>query len=181
MTLAQLESGLSSVARGLALLGFAGLLLLASMTTLDVLLRWLFSAPIQGVNDVSAIVMAVVIASCIPANLATRQNIQVEILGPALGPAANRFLRFFSSMVTLAFIVVLAWKFIPYTEGLMTSQRRTWVLGWTIWPWWAAATLFLWCAVAVQILVTLDDAIRMVRGARHGDADSTPDNQTQTR
>ena len=67
----------NAVARGLALIGFTGLLILALMTTLDVLLRWLFKAPIQGVNDISSVVMAVVIAACIPANLAFNQNIRV--------------------------------------------------------------------------------------------------------
>lgn len=71
----------------LALLGFAGLLLLAVMTSLDALLRSAFSAPLHGVNDVSAVVMAVVIASCIPANLAQRRNIAVEVLGASPGRA----------------------------------------------------------------------------------------------
>lgn len=152
-----IEERAMSLARALALLGFAGLLVLAMMTTLDVLLRWLLRAPLHGVNDVSAIVMSVVIASCIPANLAARQNITVELAGPLLGEKVERFCRFFASLVTLAFILLLAWKFIPYTEGLYNSQRRTWVLGWPIWPWWLAATLFLWCAVLVQIIVTLVD------------------------
>ena len=45
----------------LALAGFAGLLVLAMMVTLDILLRFFFGYPLQGVNDVSAVVMAVVI------------------------------------------------------------------------------------------------------------------------
>ena len=61
----------------LSLVGFVGLFLLAIMSTLDALMRSFFSAPIHGVNDVSAVVMAVVIASCIPANLSGRKNITV--------------------------------------------------------------------------------------------------------
>lgn len=70
-----------ALARVLALVGFTGLLVLALMTTSDVLMRWLFKAPLQGVNDVSSVVMAVVIAACIPANLAMKQNIRVEVFG----------------------------------------------------------------------------------------------------
>lgn len=160
----RIETRTVAVSRVVALLGFGGLLTLALMTTLDVLLRWLFQAPLHGVNDVSSVVIAVVIASCIPANLAARQNIAVEVVGPLMGARTNRLCRFFASAVTLGFIVVMAWKFIPYTEGLYNSQRRTWVLAWVIWPWWAVATVFLWCAVIVQAVITFVDLCRLWGG-----------------
>lgn len=145
----------------LALLGFAGLLLLAVMTSLDALLRSAFSAPLHGVNDVSAVVMAVVIASCIPANLAQRRNIAVEVLGGVAGPRTHRILTLFAGLVVLAFFGVMAWKFIPYAEGMYLSGRRTWVLAWPVWPWWAAAALFLVFAAAVQALNVLQDVIAL--------------------
>ena len=162
--LQETETRLARWAGWLALVGFAGLMVLALMTTLDVMLRWLLAMPLSGVNDVSANVMAVVIAACIPASLAARQNISVEILGPLLGGHVQRFLVFFASLVTLLFIAAIAWKFIPYTQGLYTGQRRTWVLGWMIWPWWAVSTVFLGCAVLVQALVTLTDLAALLRG-----------------
>lgn len=93
-----------TVSRAMALIGFFGLLVLALMTTLDIGSRWLFGAPIHGVNDVSAIVMAVVIAACMPANLAARQNITVEFLGNMLGRGARR-----SSTVSAACLRWLSW------------------------------------------------------------------------
>jgi len=152
----------------LALIGFAGLVVLASMTTMDALLRSFFSAPIQGVNDVSAVVMAVVIASCIPANLAERKNISVEVLGGVLGVRPNRWLRLLSSLVVLIFIAVMAWQFVPFTQGLHDSNRRTWVLAWTVWPWWGAATVFLVYATVIQLSNVVHDVMDLVRGTDAG-------------
>ncbi|MBM1817991.1 TRAP transporter small permease subunit, partial [Sulfitobacter pseudonitzschiae] len=93
------------LARALALVGFTGLLILALMTSLDVLLRWLFKAPLQGVNDVSSVVMAVVIAACIPSNLAMKQNIRVEVFGAIGGRMVHKILEVLSSSLTLVFIL----------------------------------------------------------------------------
>lgn len=155
---------LFSVARVLALIGFAGLLLLAVLTTLDVSLRWGFSYPIQGVNDVSSVVMAAVIAACIPANLKNKQSISVDVLGKALGGRVRRGLDAFASLCTAIFIGLMAWQFIPYTAGLFENGQRTWVLEWPVWPWWAFATGCTMLALAVQVFVLLSDMVVVVLG-----------------
>ncbi len=151
-----------AVARAFALVGFTGLLLLALMTSLDVLLRWLFNMPIQGVNDVSSVVMAVVIAVCIPANLAMKQNIKVEVFGAIAGNRLNAILEVFASLLTLVFIVAIATQFVPYASGLKETGDRTWVLGWPVWPWWSVAAAMMWVAVCIQAIVVLDDIFALV-------------------
>lgn len=156
-----IDHGLRNATHWLALIGFAGLFVLALMTTVDVLMRWLFSAPLHGVNDVSAVVMGVVIASCIPANLAQRRNISVEILGAIAGPKATRALSAFSSLVVLVFISLMAWQFVPFTRGVYQSGRETWVLAWPVWPWWSVSTLLLIFAAIVQVANLIRD-LRML-------------------
>lgn len=147
------------LSRLLALVGFFGLLILASMTTIDILMRWLLAMPLQGVNDISAVVMAVVISSCVPANLAFKQNIRVEMLGAAAGLRMERVLEAFASLLTLVFIVLIAWQFIPYTWGLKIGGNTTWVLHWPLWPWWAVSTFMLIFAALVQAVVFADDVL----------------------
>ncbi|WP_010139806.1 TRAP transporter small permease [Oceanicola sp. S124] len=153
-----------SLARGLALLGFVGLLVLALMTTLDVGLRWLFKAPIQGVNDVSSVVMAVVISACIPANLAMKQNIRVEVFGALGGRWLDRLLEVLSSALTMVFILLIAWQFVPYALSLHENGDRTWVLGWPVWPWWSVATVMVCLAAFVQAMVLLLDLMALFGG-----------------
>jgi TRAP-type C4-dicarboxylate transport system permease small subunit len=154
--------------QAMALVGFFGLLVLAVMTSADVLSRWLFDVPIYGVNDVSAIVMAVVIAACLPANLAARQNITVEFLGNLLGWRAKAFLDGFGGLVTLAFVAVVAWQFIPYTIEVTNSGQTTWVLKLPVAPGWWVATAFLLLSVPIQLTVVVFDFARAF-GSRPGD------------
>lgn len=163
-----IDRGLRNATRWLALIGFAGLFLLALMTTLDVLMRWLFSAPLHGVNDVSAVVMGVVIACCIPANLAQRNNISVEIFGAMAGPRTSRALAAFSSLVVLVFIALMAWQFVPFTQGVYSSGRETWVLAWPVWPWWSVSTLLLIFAAIVQAANLTRDLAALFTGTGSG-------------
>lgn len=158
------EKRVRGSARGLALIGLAGLLVLAIMTTLDVLLRWLFAAPLHGVNDVSAVVMAVVVAACIPANLAFKQNITVNVLGTALGSHAERAFEVLASLLTLVFVTLMAWQFVPYAAGLKETGEQTWVLAWPVWPWWVCAAAMLILAALVQVLVLAADIRALVTG-----------------
>jgi TRAP-type C4-dicarboxylate transport system permease small subunit len=151
------------VSRAMALVGFFGLLVLALMTTLDIGSRWLFGLPIHGVNDVSAIVMAVVIAACVPANLAARQNITVEFLGNALGPRCKAFLDAFGGLFTLAFVAVMACQFIPYSMEVTRSGQTTWVLQLPVAPGWWIATALLLVSVPVQVLIVVFDFSRAFR------------------
>lgn len=163
-----IDRGLRNATHWLALIGFAGLFLLALMTTVDVLMRWLFSAPLHGVNDVSAVVMGVVIACCIPANLAERKNISVEIFGAMAGARTSLVLSAFSSVVVLVFISLMAWQFVPFTQGIYRSGRETWVLAWPIWPWWSAATLLLIFAAIVQLANLIRDLMALFVGRGTG-------------
>jgi TRAP-type transport system small permease protein len=170
-----------SSARIVALIGFFGLLLLAAITTLDVLMRWLFQAPIHGVNDISSVVMAIVIAACIPANLAMKQNITVEVLGSLGSPRLHRFFDALASMATLIFVVLVAWRFVPYSEGLRQTGDRTWVLGWQLWPWWMASAALMIFAAIVQFVVTLADLRALFLGIPAGkDADSDEPGRADT-
>ncbi len=165
MQLGIIRSFFFSTARVLALVGFAGLLVLALLTTLDVALRWLFGYPIHGVNDVSSVVMAVVIAACIPSNLVNKQSISVEVLGNSVGIRARLCIHAFSSLCTTVFIVLMAWKFVPYAADLFENGQRTWVLAWPVWPWWYFATGCIILAAVVQTLVLLSDIAAALRGS----------------
>lgn len=162
----------------LALLGFAGLLLLACMVALDVLLRFLFSYPLRGVNDVSAVIMAVVISACIPKCLMLKQNISIDILGNAAGPFATRILNVFSSLAVFIFFALMLSQFIPYAQAALAGGEKTWVLGWRVGPWWAATTVMIAAAVLAQAMVFLTDLIALISGETPDVASPADDTQS---
>ncbi|SHK48278.1 Tripartite ATP-independent transporter, DctQ component [Shimia gijangensis] len=160
-----LQNRLFGAARILALVGFSGLLILAILTSLDVAFRWGFAYPIHGVNDVSSVVMAVVIAACIPANLVNKQSISVEVLGSLAGQRGRLAIVVFASFCTMVFIGLMAWQFVPYAADLLETGQRTWVLAWKVWPWWFFACGCIIFAAVVQAVVLLTDIGSAIRGS----------------
>ncbi|WP_407495730.1 TRAP transporter small permease [Pseudooceanicola sp. MF1-13] len=162
-------------AYALALVGFSGLLILSIMVVLDIILRTTVDFPLKGVNDVSAMVMAVVIAACIPQALFLKQNISVEILGQVIGGRVYLFLQALASLAVLIFFTLLAWQFVPYSESVWSSGERTWVLGWPIGPWWYVATVGFFVSAVTQLMVFVDDVIALLTD--NGTPRSQPDPQ----
>lgn len=147
------------VAHILALLGFSGLLILSIMVVLDIILRNLFDFPLKGVNDISAVVMAVVISACIPQSLLIKQSISVEVLGQAIGGRLNLFLNAFASLAVFVFFALLVTQIFPYAASLTSSGEKTWVLHWPVGPWWYVAACCFFVSALAQALVLIDDLI----------------------
>lgn len=145
----------------LALVGFAGLLILAVMVVLDIILRAVADYPLQGVNDVAAVVMAVVISACIPNSLLVRQNISIEVLGQVIGGRVRFAIDLFASLVVLLFFVLVTWQFVFYSASISASGEQTWVLKWPVGPWWWVATACFAVSVLVQLLVVSQDAVKL--------------------
>ncbi|MDO9571675.1 MAG: TRAP transporter small permease [Hydrogenophaga sp.] len=148
----------------LAQMAVMGLLLLAAITTVDVLMRYAFAKPLQGYVDVAALAAAVLLAACIPHVLVSRGNIAVNAVGALLGARVHRVLDRFAAVVTATFVGVLAWQYIYFTIDLKNTSQVMPVLRWVVWPWWAAVGVFVGFA-ALAAFVT---AWNTSEGDRHG-------------
>lgn len=161
--------------RWLALIGLVGLVAVALVTIGDVLLRWLLNSPVDGVSEISRLVVAVSIASFFPMALAGRHHISIEFLGAWLGPRARLWLDTLAHLVTSFFFLVLGWQFILYTMEIRESGETTWLLGWQVAPWWTVTTVFMLICIPVQGYIFF----RHIRAALHGDTGlSPPDHST---
>ncbi len=152
--------------RWLALTGLLGLVAVALVTVGDVLLRWLFNSPVDGVSEIARLVVAIAIASFFPMALADRHHLSIEFLGKALGPRAQLWLDCFAHLVTGFFFLVMGWQFIVYTIEIGESGETTWLLGWLVAPWWTVTTAFMLICVPIQSLVIYSQ----IRAAIRGDA-----------
>lgn len=150
-----LESEIIRRARTISLIGLAGLLLLAGITVGEVLLRWLFSYPIQGVSDVSRLIVSIVIASCFPVVSAERRHITVRAIGTMLGPRINHLLEAFGAFVTLVIFCLMTWQLWLYANELAASNQTTWLVMWPLAPWWRVATILLGLCVPIQLIAFL--------------------------
>lgn len=168
--LERLERLVRRVSRGLALGAAAALLLLALATMADVLLRWLFKAPIRGFLDVAALATAVIVAAYLPALLAQRGNITIRLLGSLGGKSLTRILDTFGSLVTVVFFALMTWQYVRYSAEMVSANEATAILRWPTGPWWWVVTIFITVTTLVAIVVLMRD-VAGGKPIEDGDAD----------
>jgi TRAP-type transport system small permease protein len=136
-----------------ALIGFAGLVGLTTMVAVDVLARFFLNQPLHGVNDVSAVVIALVVASCFPASLMARRHLTITAVGRLVGPRTAAVLDAFGAFLLLCVLLLIAWQFIDFTRDKYVSGHTTWILRWPTWPWWAMVTALFGASALVQAVL----------------------------
>jgi TRAP-type C4-dicarboxylate transport system permease small subunit len=167
--LARLHARVVQGSRVLSWAAVCALLLVCAAVLVDVSLRWMFNAPLHGLEDLTGLVITVAIAACMPAGMALRNHITVRALGHLLGPRGHALLEVFGQCVTLSFIALAAWQLLIYTGDV--AKRTSPVLELPIAPVWTVTAGFVVLAAVVQAMVVAIQAIGAWRGespAAHG-------------
>ncbi len=152
--------------RIVAFVGLLALLALAAVILANALLAWLFNAPIDGVRDWVRLIVAVAVGACIPAVLATRQNITIRFVGKLLGKRGEVVLELFGALITWLVLAVLAWQLQIYVIELFRDGETTENLGMPVGPWWQAVTVLFYLSVVVQTLIVASLCQLLIRGGR---------------
>ena len=159
------RSALQPGADWIALIGATAIMALATAIFVDVLMRWLFNAPILGVDDLGKYNLAVIVASFFPACLVGGHFVTVRFLGRALGARRALWLEVVGSFATLLVFVLFAWQFFRFTLYDVTrTGLATPVLEIPQAPWWWVVTAIVFVCVAVQLLMCWDGLGRARRG-----------------
>lgn len=179
--LTMLENVSRQFTKWLALLGLVGLVVLAMLTIADVMMRWLFADPLDGISDLYRLLVAVVVASFFPSAFAERGHISINFLSAILPRAGRKAVAVLASFVTLAFTCVIGWQFIRYCLEVYEAGETTWLLGINVTPWWMGVTALLLLCIPVQLIVLFvdlasDDAVSSGHGIEIVDDDPPPAN-----
>ena len=144
---------LVGMTNGVALIGAVGILLIASLIVFDVAMRWLFNAPILGVDDISKFSFAVVISCFFPTGLVDGHFVTIRFLGKALGNLGSLWLEVVGATATLFVFILFAWQFLRFTMNVTESGLATIVLELPQAPWWWIVTTIMFLSVSVQATV----------------------------
>lgn len=156
--------------RRIALIGVAGMLLIAMGTITDVMLRWLFNHPLIGFSEIVEVGLAVAIGATFAAGAAGRVNLTIDILADHLPSGMTRWLNLLGAFVLLVLYVLLAWQMGLHASDLQERGASTVYLDLKRSPyiWMVAVLLGATClAQLVVVLATLRDAL-LARGRTPG-------------
>jgi TRAP-type transport system small permease protein len=150
-----IESWSEKITRMIALISLTGLLILASATVADVLLRWLFNSPLLGLTDTYSLFTAVIIASCFPLCIYQRGNITIRFMGNIFGPKTKNILDTFGNLVTMVVFAFMAWQLWKYANELAQDTATTFVYDWPLSPWWRAVTVIIALCIPVTLVTVI--------------------------
>jgi tripartite ATP-independent transporter DctM subunit len=152
----RLEKLCIAFTRPIAFIGVLGMLIVASATVVDVLMRWLANTAITALNEITALVFAVAVAACIPAGLASGVNLRIDLLARWLTGRVAAWLDALGALLLLLFFCILAWRIGIFAGNLMEQGRTTVILGWPQAPFMYAVSLLLGVGALVQAVVAVN-------------------------
>ena len=139
----RIESICVRVTRPIAFLGVFGMLVVSGLTMVDVIARWLLNQSIAATNEVIAMTFAVAVCACIPAGLAQRVSLRVDLLEAKLSARWKAWLTAIGDIVLAVFFLILAWRVALYAIELGGQARTTIILRWPQAPFMFAAAVLL--------------------------------------
>lgn len=148
-------SGIERVTGAIAVLG--GLLALAAaiVATASVLMRWAFSAPIDGDFEYVKMATAVAVFAYLPYTQARRGNIMVDTFTGWLPEAGRRLLDALWDVIYAAFMGYIAWCMTFGALGMYQSGETTMQRQLVLWPSIAVCTALAFLVSLTALLTAL--------------------------
>ena len=155
-----LEKRLQRLTRLIATLGVVGMLIAASATVVDILLRALANRGVIALNEIVSMTFAVAIAACIPAGIVGGVNLKIDLLSRWITGRLAAWLDVFGALCLLIFFALLTQQIAVYAGALANQNRVTVILGWPQAPFMYAAVFLLTVGTVVQAVMTVSAFFR---------------------
>jgi len=145
---------MKAVGRAFATLSGVAILFMMAVTSIDVIGRFFFNAPLTGAFEMTEITMAMVIFAGLSLAALAREHITVNLFESRIPKRVRRWQLVAGDVVCAAVVAVMAWRIFERGSALLASRETTLVLGvmrghiaWAMAALCVVATLvFLYCA-----------------------------------
>jgi TRAP-type C4-dicarboxylate transport system permease small subunit len=166
--LARLEHTGLLVTRALSVAGLIALMVLAVLTLIDGLARWLLNQPIDGVRDIGGVAIALAVSCCIPVGLMERGNITIRFV-ESFRLRMGKVFDAFAALAVAAVVTAMAWQFTLFAGKMARAGETTWVLKIPTAPFWYGVAAIFWLSVVVQCIVVTLEIGRCLGRFEHSD------------
>ncbi len=146
------------ISRGLAMVGLVTLLLLASATIVDGLLRWAINQPIDAVRDLGSVIVAASMSCCLPLVLASRANITVRFISTFVGGRGSRIANMVAACLVVVVLGGMSYEFYLFAGESFSVGETTPLLGIPAAPFWYWVDAMMVIAAIVQITTAIEEA-----------------------
>ncbi len=149
---------IASVARRVASVAVAAILVIAFANVVDIVLRNLFRTSLYGLNEINAYLVAVAAATCLPYGLHVGASITIHALESRAPDRLRGLIAVFVAEMSLIFVGLIAWRVWTVAEGMARNGQTTIMTDLPTAPFIYAMA----AALAVAALVTLFKLVEAV-------------------
>jgi tripartite ATP-independent transporter DctM subunit len=140
-----------------ALVAVASLLLIAAATVVDVVLRNVFGLTLYGLNEISALLVAIAAAACLPYGLAAGASLDVDLIAHLLSDKGKRVLGLGGAVLGAVFFGILAVQVWNAAEQIADAGQTSLMTNLPIAPFFRIMAV----AIGLGALALLSQALRL--------------------
>lgn len=146
--------------------GAAALAAMMLLTTVDVVLRYIFSTPITGSLEITEFLLLITVASGIAYTGIKKAHVTVDVAVERLAQGARSIMESTTNLLSLAIFGMLTWRVFQYAQNLRDGNFESPSLFWPVAPfaYFLAFGAMVFCLVL--LLYTATDFARMIKGNR---------------
>lgn len=152
----RIDHWLRTVTRGLAIVGLMALFANALAVVADVMLRVLFSSPIDRLSDVSGMIFVVSAACCVPAATAGRRHITIRALDGAMSARWRAAVEGLAALLTTLVFALVTWQLGVYAQEVSATRQTLSQIDIPVAPFWLFVTGCLLLTTVAQGIAFLD-------------------------
>jgi TRAP-type transport system small permease protein len=155
------------------MVGLLALLLLATATIVDGLLRWAINQPIDAVRDLGGVIAAAAMSCCLPLVFASRANITVRFISTFVGGQSSRIANIVAACLVVAVLGGMSYEFYLFAGESFRGGETTPLLGIPVAPFWYWVDAMMGTAAIVQVTTAIEEAAELFASdlpvSPHGD------------
>jgi TRAP-type C4-dicarboxylate transport system permease small subunit len=151
-------------------LGLGAALILFSLilvTCVDVVGRYLFSAPLRGAFEMTELLLAALVFSALPLTTERKEHIEVDLINVVLGPKGLRFVTAFAGLFSAALLMTLSWRLAVHALSAAHDGSVTNALNIPLAPFAYLAAFSCFVSAMIAILHALQPTPTHVTGDDH--------------
>lgn len=164
-----IERFVQRIAQGISLIAVLIMLLIACTSVADVTGRWLLGQSITAMNEIVSMGIALAVAATLPAGVAMRSNLRVNLLEDLMSDRVRAWLGVIGSVLLIGFLVMLSWRMHALGETMIMRNRVTTIMKIPVGPVYMIVSALFGLAAAAQVVLTVLDVTRIpFRASREG-------------
>lgn len=144
-----------SLARGLSWVAAACLVVMMSITVVDVVLRGAFRQPVFGTYDIVEAMLVAAVFLALPEVFLRDQHVTVDVVDQLVPGFVARLLKIVAALLSLGFVAALGWNMIGPARDAWQFGETTLDLKLPIWLFWAPMLLGIAGSVAALVAFLL--------------------------